>query len=228
MDGACRAIALKDELARRSSRRAERWRSTGARRCGDSCSTRMSNIGGSTRRARTLQARRTTISHATTCPYCGRCSTTQWRSGSAAGAGPLCAAVLARAEAQHRHARVYTLHASGIALALLSLALTVVLLLTEEVRWYRLCVIPPLFLATASLLTARCGVCPFLQLQGRMMPAAAGDGQKASWLIVVTGQCDADMCAVRDAEVRRELAITIESNQSAKSPADSCNEHLLR
>ena len=54
----------------------------------------------------------------------------------------------------------------GVALMALSVALTVVLLLTVHARWYRLLVIPTLFIASTSLLTAQCGVCPMLQLQG--------------------------------------------------------------
>ena len=99
----------------------------------------------------------------------------------------------------------------AIVLALLSLALTVALLLTEEVRWYRLCAIPPLLLATTSLLTAQCGVCPFLELQGTRSPASAADGQKASWWLVASGQCNGDVCQVRDAEVRRKLAVAVKA-----------------
>ena len=54
----------------------------------------------------------------------------------------------------------------GIALLLLSLIITLVLLLTVQARWYRLFIVAPLFVASTSLLTAHCGVCPMLQLQG--------------------------------------------------------------
>ena len=43
-----------------------------------------------------------------------------------------------------------------------------------------------------------------------MIPKANEDG-KYSWWIVASGQCDSDVCQVRDAEVQREMAHAVKA-----------------
>ena len=43
---------------------------------------------------------------------------------------------------------------------------------------------------------------------GKMIPSANSDG-KYSWWIVASGQCESDVCHVRDEEVQREMALAV-------------------
>ena len=96
----------------------------------------------------------------------------------------------------------------GIGLMLLALCLTLVLILTVQQRWWRLLVFPILFIASTSLLTAQCGVCPMLQLQRRMISGGDGAGD---WWSVASGKCSEETCGVKDEEVRNDMAKAVRS-----------------